>query len=199
MPLPTIAKFTWPTLGDALENRRSSRTFQKPLSFQQLAAVVWHSTRLREKKLLENGSVWESRIAPSGGGCHPIHVVVLGAPDFANKVLVYDAQYEGFGVAGGVDSKLLRKATKEIDACLRVGNGTVLWFLADVAKTATKYSHPESLIWRDSGALLTTISLVAEAMGLQACGLGIHETPSLRKIFKLPLSVFGVGGCIVSG
>src|ERR1035438_428306 len=92
LPLPKIAKFRWPTLDNVLESRQSRPKFQKPLSFQQLAAVVWHSTRLREKRLLENGAIWESRIAPSGGGCHPIHVVVLGAPDFPWNVLVYDAQ-----------------------------------------------------------------------------------------------------------
>jgi len=94
---------------------------------------------------------------------------------------------------------MLRNAFKEIDKCLLVGKGTILWFLADVAKTAGKYLHPESLVWRDGGALLATVLFVAEGMGLQACGLGIHETPSLRKIFRLPSSVIGVGGCVVSG
>jgi len=113
--------------------------------------------------------------------------------------LVYDAEHKGFGVVGSVEFKAVRKAVKEIDNCLRVGKGTVFWFFADVAKTAAKYLHPESLVWRDSGALLATMSFVAEGMRLQACGLGIHETPSLRRIFRLPPSMVGVGGCIISG
>lgn len=199
LPLPRIAKVRWPTLGSVLASRQSRRDFQKPLSFQQLATVIWHSAQLRDKTLLENGTIWESRIAPSGGGCHPIHIALLGAPDFPRDVLVYDAEHKGFGVVDSVDSKLLRKALAETNECLHIGKGTVFWFLADVAKTAAKYAHPESLVWRDSGALLATISLVAEAMKLRSCGLGIHETPSLRKIFKLPPSVVGVGGCIISG
>jgi len=199
LPLPKIAKISWPKLDTVLKNRRSRRDFQTPLAFQQLASLVWHSSRLREKRVLEDGTFSQSRIAPSGGGCHPIHIVILAAPDFARDVLVYDAEHNGFGVVGPVDVRLLRKAIKETDDCLRVRKGTMFWFFADVARIAGKYHHPESLIWRDSGALLATISFVAEAMKLQACALGIHETPSLRKIFRLPASVIGVGGCVVSG
>jgi len=198
LPLPKIVKFRWPTLGRVLTERQSRRKFQTQLSFQELAGIVWHSARLRDKRVLENGFVWESRIAPSGGGCHPIHIVILGAPDFPRDVLIYDAEHDGFGVISSVEDRILRKALREIDRCLRVGKGTVLWFFADIAKTAGKYVNPESLIWRDSGALLATFLFVVEGMGLQACGLGIHDTPSLRKIFTLPPTVIGVGGCIVA-
>ncbi len=198
LPLPKFPKHRWPRLDQVLTNRQSRRGFQKPLSFEQLSALMWHSARQRDGKFLEDGTLWQSRIAPSAGGCHPIHIVILGAPEFTRDILVYEAEHNGFGVVAAVDSQLLRNALKEVDACLRVGKGTVLWFLADIAKTARKYLHPESLIWRDSGTLLATISFVAEGLGIHACGLGIHESPSLRRLFKLPSSMIGVGGCIVS-
>lgn len=198
LPLPKGARSGLRKLSSVLKTRRSQRDFETPLTFQELASLVWHSARLKGKKYLENGTIWQSRIAPSAGGCHPIHIVIVGAPDFSRDVLVYDAEHNGFGVLGSVDVKLLRKTLKETDKCLRVLRGTVLWFFADLSKTGGKYHHPESLVWRDSGALLASIALVAEALGLRSCGLGIHETPSLRKILKLPASVIGVGGCITS-
>ncbi len=198
LPLPKGAKHPQRSLTSVLSARRSLRNFDAPLSFSQLAALIWQSARIREKRFLENGTKWESRIAPSAGGCHPIHIVIIGAPDFPRDVLVYDAEHNGFGIVGSVDARLLRKTIREIDRCLRVQKGTALCFLADVARTENKYVNPESLIWRDSGALLATISLVAESMGIQSCGLGIHDTASLRKMLKLPASVIGVGGCIVS-
>lgn len=198
LPLPQTLKSSQRSLKSVLGARHSQRNFEEPLSFNQLATIIWQSSRIRKSQFLENGTKWESRIAPSGGGCHPIHIVIIGASDFPRDVLVYDAEHNGFGIVGSVDVKLLRKTIREIDKCLRVQKGTVLCFLADVAKTENKYLNPESLIWRDSGALLAMVSIVAESINLQACGLGIHDTASLRKLLKLPESVIGVGGCIVS-
>jgi SagB-type dehydrogenase family enzyme len=198
LPLPKIAKVSWPKLDSVLKTRHSGRDFRNPLSFQQLAALVWHSARLREKRYLENGTMWQSKVAPSGGGCHPIHIAVLRAPDFPRDILVYDSEHNGFGVVGSVEPKLLQRAVKETETCLRLAKGTVLWFFADVAKTYAKYHNPESLIWRDSGALLAIVNLVADALALESCGLGIHETPSLRRALNLPASVIGVGGCVVA-
>lgn len=42
-----------------------------------------------------------------------------------------------------------------------------------------------SLAWRDSGTLLATLGLVAEGMGLECCGLGLHDIPALRRFLKL--------------
>src|SRR5947209_1010448 len=103
LPLPKVRGIRWPKLDHVLKTRQSGREFRTPLSFEKLAALIWHSARLREKRLLENGTIWESRIAPSGGGCHPIHILVFGAPDFAGSVLVYDAEHNGFGVVGSLD------------------------------------------------------------------------------------------------
>lgn len=198
LPLPKGSKLPQRTFTNVLGARHSLRNFDAPLSFNQLITLIWQSARIREKRFLENGTKWERRIAPSAGGCHPIHIVIIGAPDFPRDVLVYDAEHNGFGIVGSVDASLLRKTIREIDKCLRVQKGTVLCFLADVARTENRYLNPESLIWRDSGALLATVSLVAESMGIRFCGLGIHDTASLRKMLRLPASVIGVGGCIIS-
>lgn len=141
---------------------------------------------------------WESRIAPSAGGCHPIHIGVLRAPDAKDLALIYDSRHHAFGVIGASNAALIKRCIHEIGVCLAVGRGTVLWFLGDFERTAAKYVNPESLVWRDSGSLLATISFVAEGMGLKTCGVGMHETANLRRVFTLPASVVGLGGCIVA-
>ncbi|HWX23327.1 MAG TPA: hypothetical protein VN578_25775 [Candidatus Binatia bacterium] len=116
-----------------------------------------------------------------------------------NSLLIYNAQYHAFGVHLVGGAEVLRECLAEVDLCLKVQKGTVFWFVADFARSGAKYQNPESLVWRDSGALLATINLVAEGLGLNCCGLGVHEIHSVRRILKLPPHVAGVGGCIVSG
>ncbi len=92
----------------------------------------------------------------------------------------------------------MRQCFEQVDLCLEIGKGTVFWFVADLARVGAKYRNPESLVWRDSGALLATLGVVAEALSLNFCALGLHEIPSARKLLKLPPHVIGVGGCIIA-
>ena len=96
------------------------------------------------------------------------------------------------------NTRIIQTSLLEVDGCLESHKGTVIWFVADLARTGARYKNPESLAWRDSGALLATIGLVAEGMRLNCCGLGLHEIPTLRKFLKLQDWTIGVGGCILA-
>ncbi len=93
---------------------------------------------------------------------------------------------------GGSDSRLLRVnsdnatieelpiALADIDCWLRrcaellpLAKGSSIALVADCTRTAAAYSHYESLVWRDAGALLQTLALVCEAYGLAFCPLGL--------------------------
>jgi SagB-type dehydrogenase family enzyme len=197
--VPKVSKRMLSRLDRVLAARRSRREFRGALSLQQAGDLLWHSTRARELARRGQRTVWESRPVPSAGGCHPIRVVLVGAHFARDSLLVYDAQHHMFGVRPVRGEKLMRRCLEEVGRCLSVGKGTVFWFVADLERTGAKYRNPESLVWRDSGALLATLGVVAEALSLNCCGLGLHEIRSVRSILKLPPHVVGVGGCIVSG
>src|ERR1041385_8476224 len=72
LPAPPIAQRKLGRFETVLQARQSKRKFVRPLTLQQLSDLLWHSCRVRRKSLLAKDSVWESRPAPSGGGCHPI-------------------------------------------------------------------------------------------------------------------------------
>ena len=60
--------------------------------------------------------------------------------------------------------------------CKRVlpdADGTFIVLIADMARPMAAYRNSESLVWRDSGALLQTLALAAESYGLGFCPLGI--------------------------
>jgi len=126
-------------------------------------------------------------------------MLVLQAPFFKDKLLIYDSNHHVFGVRELPNAKLIQQCLQEVDRCLETHNGTVIWFVADLARSGAKYRNLESLPRRDSGALLATLGLVAEGMRLEFCGLGLHEIPSLKRFLKFNQSVVGVGGCIVIG
>jgi SagB-type dehydrogenase family enzyme len=199
LDIPKVARRILPRLDRVLALRRSRREFTVPLSLQQAGDLLWHSMRVRQLGQRGGRTVWETRPTPSAGGCHPVRVVLLGARFARDSLLVYDAQHHMFGVHPVGETKLMRRCIHEVDRCVRVGKGTVFWFVADMERTGAKYRNPESLVWRDSGALFATVGLVAEALSLNCCGLGLHEIPSARELLRLPPHVIGVGGCIVSG
>jgi len=51
----------------------------------------------------------------------------------------------------------------------------IFLFTALLPRTLSKYKNGLSLIWRDAGALITTISLVAEGLQLSSCPLGFSK------------------------
>ncbi|WP_123863478.1 hypothetical protein [Burkholderia plantarii] len=75
-----------------------------------------------------------------------------------------------------------------IDKCQRVlpgSNGALLTFVADMARPASAYAHCETLVWRDAGAMLQTLALVATLFGLSFCPLGLLGS---EVVSALPLS-----------
>jgi hypothetical protein len=57
-------------------------------------------------------------------------------------------------------------------------SGALLMALVcEPGKTAAKYEHFESLVWRDAGVVLGYMSIVAEALGLNFCPLGLVGDP----------------------
>jgi SagB-type dehydrogenase family enzyme len=185
-------------LEKALETRQSRREFASPLTLQQLGDLLWHAYRVRRSDRVAGNWFWESRPCPSGGGCYPIRVVVLRMASLPKSLLVYFAEHHAFGVRDLPTRALLRRSVAELGRCLEVGRGTILWFVADLGLSGGRYRNPESLAWRDSGALLATIGLVTEGMGLNCCGVGVHDIPVLRRFLGLEEWVIGVGGCVVS-
>jgi len=196
LPIPKPTRRRWQPLDQVLDTRQSRRDFKAPLTFQQLGDLLWYSSRTRHTARVAGNTLWSSKPSPSGGGCHPIQLLVLQAPVLKNKLLLYDSDHHVFGVREVPNLKLI---LQEIDRCLETRNGTVIWFVADLARSAARYRNPESLAWRDSGVLLATIGLVAEGMRLECCGLGLHDILSLKRFLKFNQNVFGVGGCIISG
>jgi SagB-type dehydrogenase family enzyme len=155
-----------------LEARRSERAFG-PLTELQLTALLWHAARTKQTALSPLGVQVSHRLAPSGGGIHPIHLVIQWP---GNGWVRYDPEAHALNVLGSASERL----SPVLDHCahaLPVGNGRVMLYVAEFGKTAAKYENAQSVVWRDAGALQATVGLVAASLGLHHCLLGITGNP----------------------
>jgi hypothetical protein len=86
----------------------------------------------------------------------------------------------------------IQELIQTCSAILPEGRGTILVFVAEVQRTGSVYENPDSLIWRDAGALMQTLAFTFCAYGLAFCQLGIlgNEIPSA---LNLSTRLIGVG------
>lgn len=100
---------------------------------------------------------------------HPIHVL-LGRDGQAWQR--YDpAEHTLVEVRGS--EPLAAAARASAGELVPLRSGVLVVLVAEPGKTAAKYANSESLVWRDAGVLLGYMSVVAEALGLGFCPLGI--------------------------
>jgi len=179
-----------------VESRRSRRTFG-PMSKSALSALLWYSSKTLSTWVEPNGFRWEHRPAPSAGGRHPVDLLVVSDNRAENVAYIYDPfahalnriQIQGPGKVTGL--------VREVNNIVSCRGATIIWHLAQFARTLSKYVDGESLVWRDAGALLATMGLVAEALRLSFCAIGITGEPWVSEMLDSKGAVVGVGGCIV--
>lgn len=179
-------EYTWPVLSSmffkvseappaktfaaVFEYRRSNRVLS-PAPLEHTVGALLFALRPRFRK--EGDSLRRSRRPSlSAGALHPITILLF------QERAVFRLNAES--------STLERLQFSEevyfawVSKCQRVfpqATGTFLLLVADMARPSSAYANSESLVWRDTGALLQTIALVAELFGLGFCPLGIlgHE------------------------
>jgi len=174
---------------------RRSRPPSAPLSDASLGTLLWYTGKTWERTPPSEGR-WEHRGAPSAGGRHPIDIFVASRTGAPGALYRYDPL--------GHSLVLLPFPTCEVadllnsaGAAARTHAGTVLFFAAQVGRTRARYENPETLIWRDAGALTATVALVAEAIGAACTPLGMTGEPYISRLLSSGGEVTGVGGCVV--
>lgn len=183
------------SLGDVLDGRQSRRTF-KALPTERLAALLWYAARTRGTFVEQSGFVWQHRAAPSAGGRHPVDILVSAWSPQQQALHLYDPLAHALCTLD-IFPSTLANFTAAVDAVLPIQEATICWFAAQWERTTSKYEHGESLIWRDAGALLATVSFVAEALSLHCCAVGLTGDPWISLLLPEGEKLMGVGGCLI--
>lgn len=156
-------------LSTILEQRRSHRTLGVgPL--REIVNVLAYTTRPRFN--LENDIYLRSRrISMSAGAIHCIDILILDVRGHI-RLMRYDPfahMLEVMLINCVNHISIFQKKLKDI---LGYVPSTILIFVADLRKISALYDNPLSLVWRDAGALLQTLGIVATAYRLGFCPLG---------------------------
>ena len=176
---------------DVLNNRTTRRQFTS-LPFEKLNSVLWHSSRTIIKNSSKVGKRWEHRPVPSSGGKHPIDIFIFHEEQEQYALKLYQPTPHALAQLN-VDQETILKLVEKVNYILPKQNATIIWFGAQFNRISAKYKFGESLVWRDAGALLTTISFVAESLELNYCPIGITGEPFVSNILNTK-KVAGVGG-----
>jgi SagB-type dehydrogenase family enzyme len=180
---------------DVLTSRRSRRTF-KTVSAEKLNALLWHSARVI-CLTPPVASRWQHRSYPSAGGLHPIDLLVFIGREGSENVLLYDPLAHGLSKVVINEGAYFTQLLDLTNQVVPLEEATIIWLGAQFERTLSKYENGESLVWRDAGALIATISLVAESLGLNCCALGITGEPFLSQMLNSRGKVVGVGGVLI--
>jgi hypothetical protein len=179
---------------EVLHRRRSRREFGR-LPRAKLSALLWYSAKTLATFKESSGFLWEHRPAPSAGGRHPIYIAVFEPRNEPVPVFLYDAHRHAL-LELDVPHERTMRFISAIAAVVPTQSGSILWFIADRLRTLTRYSDGDSLIWRDAGSLLATISNAAEGLDLNCCAYGVTGDSWVSDILPTP-RFSGTGGCIV--
>ncbi|CAG2304714.1 nitroreductase family protein [Burkholderia sola] len=154
------------TFVDVFEQRRSTRILSPAPLELTVGALLFALT----PRFWKEGDPLRRSRRPtlSAGAIHPISVLL-----FAESAV--------FRV--NADSGMLEKLTfppevrdawvSKCQQMLPSANGAFVTLVADMARPMSAYAHSETLVWRDAGATLQTLALVAELFRLGFCPLGI--------------------------
>ncbi|NHC06402.1 nitroreductase family protein [Azonexus fungiphilus] len=176
--LPIPEQLIKAPFGEVISARRTRRSFG-PISANDLGALLWASCRVEREGHHELGFSLTLRPVPSAGAIHPIHVIANGPAD-ANWWL-YNPSEHRLEQLVEVDPALA-DVRSMLENIVPPRDATILLFAAEPGKTFAKYAEACSLLWRDAGVLIGHLSLVAEALGLSFCPLGVTGDQWVKKL-----------------
>lgn len=158
-------------LAEVLLQRRSERQFARP-SLDQVATLLIRAGQISDWRRL-GGFTHTHRPHPSAGGRHPLrlYLVAHAVDGLAAGSYLFDP------LRAELRSVEVDRAAEAIHAiaeqmALNQLPPVTIFLGAELERTLSRYPTGLSLVWRDAGALMATLHLVATDLGLASCLAG---------------------------
>ena len=180
-----------------MKSRRCRREFRK-LTGQNRSELLWYTAKASFKGRRDGFVTRQHRPIPSAGGLHPIDLVWQQNEGAGHTLALYDAVGHSFRTIAA-DSAAVARLRRKLNSVLDSQAGDIVWLIADFAKVRAVYENSTSLVWRDVGVLIGALCIVAEALCLAACPVGICGDSWIREVLPLPDEVHCVGAVVVGG
>lgn len=178
-PLPRVDKLPEVDTAQLLMSRRSCRKFGAAPEESSLGHLLYLSAHVLSVQPSPYGFDLHQSCAPSAGAIHGVHVLVV--PALGGSAHYYDALSHTMVELRGSET-YARLAREEAAELVELKSATLLLLAAEPGMYAAKYSAHETLVWRDAGVLLGYFSVVAQALDLDFCVLGVTGDEALRHL-----------------
>jgi SagB-type dehydrogenase family enzyme len=179
-----------------LESRRSGRTIG-PAPLREVINAIAFATRPRF--VLEDDPYQRTRrVSPSAGALHAVDILIIDQYRSFPRIWRYDPLAHSLETLRIAQPSSVQRFSTVNQELLPAARATTLVFVGDMRRIGALYEHPHSLLWRDAGALLQTLALVATAYRLAFCPLGILggevlDALMLDRTTALPLGCAAIG------
>ncbi|MBU6464010.1 MAG: hypothetical protein KGL35_11545 [Bradyrhizobium sp.] len=178
----------WPakSFRDVALSRRTMRVAE-PMALSDLMMLVRFVVARREIGIAEN-SGRSRKIPVSAGALHPIDVLIVAGPGISGPIVYSDVD-DSFGSIPLINAHDFSFETEKLESMLPHAKGHLLLFTGDLDMVDRAYENPESLLWRDAGAMLQCFAFAATALDLAFVPLGSLGASVLRNL-RCPSSTF---------
>jgi SagB-type dehydrogenase family enzyme len=180
---------------DVLGRRQTRRRFTAPLNEAAISALLWYSSKTLATRTEEGGHIWQHRPAPSGGGRHPIDLLVWESD--TESPSLYDPIAHSLVEFETSEPSSARELIDRARTLVPFESASVIWFVAQFDRTLSRYEFGESVVWRDAGVLLGILCLIAEALGVSCCPLGMTGEPCISRLLGSDELTTGAGGLLL--
>ena len=195
---PNLAELrrTDKSLTEVLESRRSLRAERStPPTLRELGEFLFRTARVQKQ---DEASATTWRPTPSGGSLHELEIYVVAYRCKGLEAGLYhysplEHQLEALGVAAEKLEPLMDDAAMSQGVDHRAN--LLLLVTARFQRVSWKYSSiAYALILKNVGALFQTMYLVATAMGMAPCAIGVGDSELFARIAKLRFEEEGTVG-----
>ena len=167
------------------------------MTWEQIADLLWFAVGARGYKAAGRAGLpvqWSA--TPSAGGLGCLHIVCVA--ETASRPRLYDS-IEHRLLEIEADGEAVARLNREaVESLLGRASGGTLRGRGGWGKLSGAYENAESLMFRDAGAMTTTLMLCATWLGLTACPLGFVGQSFVEPL-GLPTDRFKAVGAIQIG
>lgn len=162
-----------------MEQRRSIRVMGRP-RLRDVINTLAFATNVRQIKV-GDPLRRSRRPSPSGGALHPVEILILW-PGRHVRAFLYDPFDHQLLKLAVSDVLGLASSVRDIGQLVPSAKGAILLLAGDLLRVAGAYEQPDSLLWRDAGAVIQTLHLTATAYGQVFCPLGVLGGQALEAL-----------------
>ncbi len=177
-----------------LRRRRSIREL-RPCTLADLSTLLFNGARVLDEWLDRDGTNISRRPHPSAGGCHPLSILVLvdEIEDLEPGAWVFDPSRCILADAGWGPDRIDEALFVASDALSGLRPPSLLFAVAEPERTLSRYPAGTAHLWRDAGALLTTLHLLAASLDLASCIVGISGVLGHEDAAQIDLGALAFG------